>query len=172
MRGERSYCHPETESSLRAVVLSVGGHSPSEMTLQGESWGMDTPTLSPPSHGLPLLPMGQVQLKARGQGKSLTWSLKSNLPGQRAGSRVGRGPRRETTKSLAKIKCAFCSYCPALAWAQQALLPVQAWPLMHSQYGWLTTQKQTTCNSQGFRRGKFMAWELATFFGKLSLFGT
>ena len=74
-----------------------------------------------------------------------------------AGSRVGRGPRRETTKSLANIKCAFCSYCPALAWAQQALLPVQAWPLMHSQYGWLTTQKQTTCNSQGFRRGKFMA---------------
>lgn len=154
MRGERSYCHPETESSLRAAVPSVGGHSPSEMTLQGESWGIDTLTSPPPSHILPLLSMGQVQLKARGQGRSMTWSLKTNLPGQKAGSRVGRGPRRETTRCPARVKCAFPSYCPALAWAQQALLPVQARPLMHSQYGWLTIQKQTTCNSQGFRRWK------------------
>ena len=133
---------------------SAGGHSPPEMTQQGDSWGIDAPTSPPPSPILPLLPVGQVQLKARGQGKSLTWSLKTNLPGQRGGSRVGKGPRWETARSLAKAKCAFPSYCPAVAWAQQALWPVQAKPLTHSQYGWLMTQKQTTCNSQGFRRWK------------------
>lgn len=147
-----SRCHRETERAPRKHRWpSVGQH---ETALQGGSRGINTPTLTsvlacPDSALHRPDPAGRPRgVKSPFQAKSPTRSLKPNVPGQRAGRRVGRGSKRKNHKIFRQSQMHSTHIGRFHYLDRQG----HEWTC-HSQCGQVMVRKHTNPQSSRFRMG-------------------